>query len=1043
MLPLKLYTLGGLSFSLGDQPLQSFTTRKVDALLVYLACERREHTREWLADLLWDDVSQERALGNLRTALVSLNRQLADYLVITRQTLKINPAVDCWVDAQALTSALASNGITRDVTAALALYKGDFLAGFHLRGAVGFETWQAAESERLRSAVIAALDRLIAEALDHDVPTSGIAYAQRLVTLDPLNDAAHRQLMLLYARAGQRSAALAQYETYVKLLADELGVDPEAETSVLFEQIKSDQLIVSVTSSVSKVHLPSMATLFIERARDLARIVERLRQPDCRLLTLVGAGGIGKTRLAVRAAAEIAGDYRDGVYFVGLVAVQQGEFLPAEIANSLNFTLQGGDPRGELIEYLARRELLLVLDNFEHLVDHAGLIADILSHAPQVQILVTSRVWLNLHEEWMLVIDGMDVPTFADQDAEQYSAVQLFNACARRAQADFSLSDQLETVVKICQMVEGMPLSIELAASWLRVIPAAEIARSIDLKFLAANIRNLPERHRSVEAVFEYSWDLLPPATAAVLTKLAVFRGVFDRDAAVQVAGASVTILASLLEHSLIRRIDDTYYTIHELLSQFAFKRLSDADSVRDAHLNYYVELTANTDSRIHGRQQTQWLDRLECEHNNLCAAISWSLEQGRANSLELGLSLAASIWEFWLMRGHLSEGRQWLTLLLQATQGVVSTARGAATQGAGYLAWIQGEHDQAEALHQEGLAIREAVGDKAGMGGSLSNLGVIAWSRGNFAAARSYYERAYAARREADYTLGMASVLNNLSLLMQDQCIYDEAIAYGEQAWALFKELDDLQGMVHVLYNLGAMTYDQGEPARALSIQQEALGYAQQLGDPRIIGGLLQNLGHTLMSLGDLSQARAYLDQSLALVSQVADKQHIGLVQRGFARLALLDGRIDAAQTAIDLCLAALRQSKGDIYLGQALLTQGDILRAQANLAAAESVYREALSLLLKVNRPQPVAEALYGLGGILFERGMAEQSAVLLSAADGIAQRFNLRFPTPPEGIDRAAVSESLSPDTLDHAAKTGASMDFAALARYLKLVPISDDA
>ena len=169
MLPLKLHTLGGLSFSLGDQPLASFTTRKVDALLVYLACERREHTREWLADLLWDDVSQERALGNLRTALVSLNRQLADYVIVTRQTLRINPAAECWVDAHALTSALARTGMTRDLAAALALYQGDFLAGFHLRGAAGFEAWQAAEAERLRSVVIAALDRLIVAALDHDV----------------------------------------------------------------------------------------------------------------------------------------------------------------------------------------------------------------------------------------------------------------------------------------------------------------------------------------------------------------------------------------------------------------------------------------------------------------------------------------------------------------------------------------------------------------------------------------------------------------------------------------------------------------------------------------------------------------------------------------------------------------------------------------------------------------------------------------------------------------------------------------------------------
>lgn len=1015
MLPLKLYTLGGLSILRGDQFVSGFVSRKVEALLVYLAYERREHQREWLATLLWDDLPRDSALGNLRTALSNLSRQLDEYLLISRQKVMMNPDADCWIDSLALLETIKASGgglnasSAHQLSSTLRLYKGEFLAGFHLRGGDNFETWRMTEAEHLQADVLGAFQRLVQYALDHSQYQTGIDYAREMLAIDPLSEVAHRSLILLLARSGQRNAALAQYNTCVRLLHDELGVEPEPETLDLFARLQSE-LSISEPEPRTLVHLPTPSTPFINRPTELQQVVERLRQPGCRLLTIVGAGGMGKTRLALQAASDVAEDFRDGVFFVSFAQVQQGQFLPVEIARTIGFTPQSiQDPMAELIAYLTDREMLLVLDNFEEFADHADQLSALLSRAPSVRLLITSRVWLNLPEEWGLIIDGMSYPSHPTPDASGFESIQLFASCAQRVSPSFSLTRDLDAAVTICRKVEGMPLSIELAAAWLRVIPVTEIAEQISLKFLGTSGRSKSARHRSAEAVFETSWKMLTTAEANALMKLSVFRGAFDRQSAHTIAGADLPILASLLEKSLIRRADGAYYTMHELLRQYAFEQLTacgEADEAQTDHLTYFVDLTSDPDSHIHGEQQTRWLERLEREHDNLCTAITWSLEKNTPETRELGLRLAASIWEFWLMRGHITEGRQWLELLLDATQGTISEARGAATQGAGYLAWIQGESDRAEALHREGLSIRQAIGDKAGMGGSLSNLGVIAWSRGDFTAARDFYEQALAVRREANYPIGLASVLSNLSLLMQDQSEYAEAITFAEQAWSIFKELDDLQGMVHVLYNIGAMHYDRGDLHQARQIQDEALVLARQLGDKRVVGGLLLNLGMTLIGLGDRDAAHSHLQESLSLMTQVGDKQHIALVKRGLAQLALVEGHLDEATALIDDSLSILRQPKGDVYLGQALVTKGEILRAQGNLSGAVALLRDGLEVLVAIKKPAPIAEALYGLGRAVLQQGDIPWAAALIRTADGIAHHFNLQLPNRPGEIDREAM-------------------------------------
>ncbi|MBK8020846.1 MAG: tetratricopeptide repeat protein [Chloroflexi bacterium] len=622
-------------------------------------------------------------------------------------------------------------------------------------------------------------------------------------------------------------------------------------------------------------------------------------------------------------------------------------------------------------------------------------------------MLVTSRVWLNLPEEWGLPIEGCPSGRRNPGQRLDYESVLLFTACARRVYPEFSLSDELESVTAICRLVQGMPLCIELAAAWLGVLPAKEIAQQLDLKFLTSSSRGISERHRSAEAVFDASWRMLRTDEADALMRLSVFKGAFDREAAQKIAGATLPILASLMEKSLIRRGEGDAYTIHELLRQYAYDQLAargDADAVHEAHLDHYVQLTSNPDSRIHGEKQTVWLDRLERDQDNLRSAISYALEHVRPEVHDLGLRLGASIWEFWLMRGHITEGRQWARPAAGDHAGNRQRRARAATQGAGYLAWIQGDSDRAEALHHEGLAIRQQIGDKAGMGGSLSNLGIIAWSRGDFAAARTYYERALAARREANYTLGVASVLTNLALLMQDQGSYDEAIDFAQQAWANFKVLDDLQGMVHVLYNMGSMHQDRGHMVQAIQTYEQSLELARRLGDQRVIGGLLLNLGVVRLRLGNTQQSMLDFHESQAIMTRLGDKRHLALVQRGMAELALHEGRLHDALPLAEESLSFLRQPKGDVDLGAALVIKGDILLALDPGRGAVKTLQEALDILVKVKKPTPIAEALLSLGEALRRQGQQQRALRLLDVAEEIVRRYGLLIPKRPPAVESA---------------------------------------
>jgi len=653
---LTLRLLGKPQVSLGGAPVTGFISAKAQALLFHLAASGRPHTRESLAGLFWGDMPDAQAGKNLRNALSNLRMLVGPYLLITRDEVSFNRQSSYWLDVEVFLSALSTDAAQKDLGTlhnAVELYQGDFLEGFYVGEAMPFEEWMLGRRSLLKGLMLQSLHMLVVRHLDREEHAAGIDYANRLLALEPWREETHRHLMMLLARSRQRSAALAQYDRCRQALADELGVEPMPETIALYNRLKA-------AAAPPPHNLPPQPTAFVGREAELAKIASFLNNPLAQLLTLVGPGGIGKTRLALQAAARcvepeanLEQRFSDGVFFVSLAAdeaMASGEAqssLIAAIATTLRFDSYGPMlPQAQLLNHLREKDMLLILDNLEQLIPEARQLGHLLRFAPRVKLLVTSRARLNLQEEWLMEVPGLNVPSTAvpPESLAAYSAVALFVQQARRVLAGFTFSEaETESVIRVCQLVEGVPLGIELAASWLRMLTCKEIAVEIEqgLDFLTTSLQNVPERHRSLRAVFDYSWDLLSPAEQETFRQLAVFRGGFHRQAAARVvAAASLPMLAGLVDKSLLRRDAAGRYEIHDLLRRYAEEKLSadpmESERVRDRHCHYYAELMVAHQAGLKGEDVSEALTTLNVERDNVRAAWNWALSHRRVEELDM-----------------------------------------------------------------------------------------------------------------------------------------------------------------------------------------------------------------------------------------------------------------------------------------------------------------------------------------------------------------------------------------------------------------------
>ena len=546
MLVVKL--LGEFNVRLDGQPID-IPSRPAQTLFAYLVLHpHTAYRREMLAGLIWPDANESNARSNLRHALWRIRKALGDPLgpeVFPSDDLTVafEPPTECWIDANLI------NGKANIATAQAALkeaasaYQGEPLPGF-------YDDWITLERERLQLAFEHKMELLLQQLSQAQRWADTIEWAEHWIKFGTAPEPAFRALMTAHAKMGLRAKVKEDYTRCVEALEREFGVEPSEETQALYQQLRSTRPLGTPAQArpAPPHNLPAQATPLIGREAELAEITDRVvNDPGCRLLTLVGPGGIGKTRLALQIATQALDHFGDGTFFVSFEPITTPEAMAAAILQKLSPVIhEQKDPRAQLLDYVRDKQLLLVLDNLEHLLEDAALIGEVLSTAAEVKIIVTSRERLHLQWEWLYEVQGLDYPRDeTETDIEHFSAVQLFLQTARRMRARFSLTDEQPHVRRICQLVEGLPLGLELAASWIRIMACREIAQQIEhnLDVLSNQLTDVPDRHHSARAVFEYSWSLLAPEEQAVFMKLAVFPGGFRREAAEKVAGAPLSLL--------------------------------------------------------------------------------------------------------------------------------------------------------------------------------------------------------------------------------------------------------------------------------------------------------------------------------------------------------------------------------------------------------------------------------------------------------------------------------------------------------------------
>jgi predicted ATPase/transcriptional regulator with XRE-family HTH domain len=718
----------------------------------------------------------------------------------------------------------------------------------------------------------------------------------------------------------------------------------------------------------ARIHLPAQPSPLIGREAELGELGALLASPDCRLVTIVGPGGIGKTRLAL-AVAERAVGFDDGAVFVPLAAINSPAFIAPAILAMLGVPLHSQrDPQAQLLDVLRPRALLVVLDNLEHLlVPNANqegaitLLAEILAQAPSLTLLATSRERLALPGEWLYDLAGLSYPVGETNDhIESYDAVRLFVQRAGQVRRQFALAaGEARAVARICRLVEGLPLAIELAAAALRTRSVIAIAEAIESSVMAlkSELRGIPERQRSVWATFEHSWRLLSDEERQVFAWLSVFRGGFQEDAAAQVAQATPQLLAALLDKSLLRWDGAARYDMHELVRQYASEKLEqtgESDHTRRQHLAYFLRLAEQAEQELLGPRQVVWYKRLSDELDNLRAALAWSLEHGIPSGSALAIPFDSPM--------PIRESITWLSRLLDHPTALASTsARAKALLLLSHLKWWP--RAEARSLAEEALALYRELGDQPGIASALHGLG-RAVLEDDKEAARRYMLESLALYRTLGDTFQIAHVLGWLGNMVEQHEDYARAHTYLEESLALYRQLGHVGGVRDQLCNLGELELRHGNYAAARTWLTESLELQRSLGLPDE-GVVHRILGEVALRQGDYQQARAYLEGSVALYR-------------------------DMHPDMVGPCHPL-------VSLGYVALRQGDEAHAFAR-------FVEGLECFTKVGSKSGVVWTLEGLASLAVAQGHYERAVHLFTWADSVREAIgDPRPPVEQADVDR----------------------------------------
>lgn len=762
------------------------------------------------------------------------------------------------------------------------------------------------------------------------------------------------------------------YPHTIRALADALGLSDAARAELAGTMPPRERSPEQPPANTPA--LPAPPTPLIGREQELAELGDLLRAGVARMVTLTGPGGVGKTRLALEVAHHLRAGIPGGVGFVPLAPLSDPALVLASIAQALGLTEGGAATVRELlVARLAPQPWLLVLDNLEHLLDAAPEIADLLAACPSLTVMGTSRAPLRIRAEHEYPVRPLALPDLSRvpvlDDVAHVGSVRLFLERAQAAAPAFRLTQaNCAAVAAICRRLDGLPLALELVAARVRALTPTELLARIDslLPLLVGGSRDLPQRQQTMAAAIGWSYRLLGPAEQALFRRLSVFAGGWSLDAAEAVAAGGeiavddvVDLLASLVEQSLVVAEagpeGSTRYRMLEPIRQFAAQCLEEAserDALRDSHLRWCLSIATQAAQELRGPAQQYWLGRLEQDHDNLRAALAWAAHHSARRAD--GFRLATALGRFWIMRGHLSEGRRWLEAALAWDVDLPAAVRAEALNAAGNLARDQGDLAVSEALHTEALALRRELGDMRGVGISLNNLATVLMDRGESAQPARLYDEALDLFRAHATDWEVALALHNLGVVLGYQGAYERAERRFEEALALWERLDETQSRARSLDGLGEVVRMRGDLARAEALHQESLALRRAIGDARGASLSIDNLGLVARYRGDFAAAQRLVEESLHLRRQLGDK----------------------LATGPSLALADLARLTGDTAL-------------------AGRLYREALELRYRLGSAGRIPDFLLGLAALACAGGDPERAARLLGASDGLREVLGQALP------------------------------------------------